>query len=51
MCGSGTVVRLAAEAGRVGIGADLDPLAVIMTRTACHSAWAKNLGERAEALA
>ncbi len=50
MCGSGTVVRLAAEAGRVGIGADLDPLAVIMTRTACHGAWAKNLGDRAEAV-
>lgn len=50
MCGSGTVVRLAAEHGRVGIGADLDPLAVIITRTACHPAWAKNLVERAEAV-
>jgi SAM-dependent methyltransferase len=50
MCGSGTVVRLAAETKRVGIGADLDPLAVIITRTACHGAWAKNLGARAEAL-
>jgi adenine-specific DNA methylase len=50
MCGSGTVVRLAAEAGRVGIGADLDPLAVIITRTACHASWAKDLGARAEAL-
>lgn len=50
MCGSGTVVRLAAEEGRVSIGADLDPLAVIITRTACHTAWANNLGDRAEAL-
>lgn len=51
MCGSGTVVRLAAEHKRVGLGADLDPLAVIITRTACHPAWAKNLVERAEAVA
>jgi SAM-dependent methyltransferase len=50
MCGSGTVVRLAAEHKRVGIGVDLDPLAVIITRTACHPAWAKNLVERAEAV-
>jgi ribosomal protein L11 methylase PrmA len=50
MCGSGTVVRLAAEQGRVGIGVDLDPLAVIITRTACHPAWAENLVERAEAV-
>jgi SAM-dependent methyltransferase len=48
MCGSGTVVRLAAEHKRVGVGVDLDPLAVIITRTACHPAWAKNLVERAE---
>jgi hypothetical protein len=51
MCGSGTVVRLAAEHERVGIGADLDPLAVIITRTACHPAWADELVERAEAVA
>lgn len=51
MCGSGTVVRLAAESTRVAIGVDLDPLAVIITRTACHGAWANNLAERAEALA
>lgn len=50
MCGSGTVVRTAAERKRVGIGADLDPLAVILTNTACHGAWAKKLCERAEAL-
>src|SRR5579864_6303952 len=51
MCGSGTVVRLAAECGRFAIGTDLDPLAVVITRTACHGAWAKNLGDRADALA
>jgi SAM-dependent methyltransferase len=50
MCGSGTVVRLAAEHGRVGIGVDLDPLAVKITRTACHPAWAAKLEERAEAV-
>src|SRR5437879_4143579 len=33
MCGSGTVVRLASDAERFGIGVDLDPLAVIITRT------------------
>lgn len=48
MCGSGTVVRLAAESKRAAIGVDLDPLAVIITRTACHGGWAKNLVERAE---
>lgn len=48
MCGSGTVVRLATESKRAAIGVDLDPLAVIITRTACHGARAKNLGERAE---
>src|SRR5262249_34112296 len=51
MCGSGTVVRLAADRERVAIGVDLDPLAVIITRTTCHSAWATNLQARAEALA
>jgi SAM-dependent methyltransferase len=50
MCGSGTVVRLAAEHGRVGIGVDLDPLAVKITRTACHPAWAQKLEARAEAV-
>jgi SAM-dependent methyltransferase len=51
MCGSGTVVRLAAEHKRRGIGADLDPLAVMITRTACHQVWANNLVQRAEELA
>jgi SAM-dependent methyltransferase len=50
MCGSGTVVRLASEAQRHGIGADLDPLAVMITRTACHGSWTKDLAGRAEAL-
>lgn len=50
MCGSGTVVRLAAESGRMAVGVDLDPLAVLITRTACHGAWAKNLAQRAEGL-
>jgi hypothetical protein len=43
-------VRLAAEHGRVGIGVDLDPLAVIITRTACHPTWATDLPARAEAV-
>src|SRR2546423_14341474 len=51
MCGSGTVVRLAAERERVGIGVDHDPLAVIITRTACHGSWASNLEARAQELA
>src|ERR1051326_7515397 len=50
MCGSGTVVRLAAEHGRAGIGVDLDPLAVRITRTACHPSWARDLEGRAEAV-
>jgi hypothetical protein len=32
MCGSGTVVRQAVEAGHFCVGRDLDPLAVLMTR-------------------
>jgi hypothetical protein len=50
MCGSGTVVRLAGEADRHAIGVDVDPLAVIITRTACHRSWTKNLATRAEAV-
>jgi DNA modification methylase len=50
MCGSGTVVRLAAEEGRFAIGADLDPLAVMITRTAAHGAWVDQLEERAAAV-
>ncbi len=51
MCGSGTVVRLAVESGRAAIGVDLDPLAVIITNSACHPGWASKLGERAEDVA
>ena len=32
MCGSGTVVRAAVEAGLRGVGRDVDPLAVLMAR-------------------
>ena len=32
MCGSGVVVRKAIDAGHVGIGLDIDPLAVLMTK-------------------
>jgi len=50
MCGSGTVIRVAADQGRHGIGLDLDPLAVLMTRTSCHPRWSDGLGERAREL-
>jgi hypothetical protein len=48
MCGSGTVVRVAADQGRRAIGADLDPLAVVMTRAACTPSWSAQLTQRAE---
>lgn len=51
MCGSGTVVRLAAGSKRAAIGVDHDPLAVIITRTACHGQWSAGLAERADELA
>jgi SAM-dependent methyltransferase len=47
MCGSGTVVRLAADAGCSAIGADLDPLAVMLTRTTTIGQWSNDLEERA----
>jgi SAM-dependent methyltransferase len=50
MCGSGTVVRQAAELSRRGIGADLDPLAVLITRTTCTPSWSTALRDRAEAV-
>jgi SAM-dependent methyltransferase len=50
MCGSGTVIRLAGEADRRAIGVDVDPLAVMITRTACHRSWTSNLAARAEAV-
>lgn len=49
MCGSGTVPRLAAESGRRAIASDLDPLAVLMTRTACKPQWSVGLSTRAAA--
>lgn len=48
MCGSGTVPRLAVEEGRRAIACDVDPLAVLITRTACKPEWSKGLLERAE---
>lgn len=48
MCGSGTVVRVAMDQDRKGIGADLDPLAVIITRATCMPDWSSDLHARAE---
>jgi DNA modification methylase len=48
MCGSGTVLQAAIEQGRAALGADLDPLAVIIARTTCKPDWAANLEARAE---
>ena len=48
MCGSGTVIRAAAEQGRKGIGADLDPLAVIITGSTCNPGWSRDLASRAD---
>lgn len=50
MCGSGTVVRLAAEQGRRSIGADLDPLAIFITRATCSPGWSLDLETRADDL-
>lgn len=50
MCGSGTVVRLAAEQGRRSIGADLDPLAILITRSTCSPGWSLDLETRADDL-
>lgn len=50
MCGSGTVLRLAVEEGRQAIGCDMDPLAVMIARTACKPSWSEDLEERAEEL-
>lgn len=48
MCGSGTVIRAAAEQGRKGIGADLDPLAVIIAGVSSTPRWSADLATRAE---
>lgn len=50
MCGSGTVPRVALAANRRAVAADVDPLAVLMTRTACTPGWAVNLAHRARVL-
>lgn len=43
MCGSGTVVKHAAEGGHHAIGFDLDPLAVLISRVACRRVRADSL--------
>jgi DNA methylase len=48
MCGSGTVVRVAAEQGRISIGTDVDPLAVLITRVAAQNLETANLEGRAK---
>jgi SAM-dependent methyltransferase len=50
MCGSGTVPRLAGEHGRRAIACDVDPLAVMIARTACKPAWSGGLARRAKVL-
>ncbi len=47
MCGSGTVPKLAALTERRAVACDFDPLAVMMTRTACKPHWVKDLTTRA----
>lgn len=48
MCGSGTVPRLATLENRKAVACDVDPLAVMITRTACKPGWSNGLGERAK---
>lgn len=50
MCGSGTVPRLAAQASRRAVACDVDPLAVMITRTSCRPSWSTGLGDRAREL-
>lgn len=47
MCGSGTVLSVAAERGHRAIGFDVDPLAVMMTRVATRSLDTSPLFEQA----
>jgi hypothetical protein len=47
MCGSGTVPQLASTVKRRAIACDIDPLAVLITRTACKPNWSNGLAERA----
>lgn len=49
MCGSGTVPRLALLEGRQALASDVDPLAVLITRTACKPSWSTDLAARARA--
>jgi DNA modification methylase len=50
MCGSGTVPRLALLERRKAIATDVDPLAVLITRTACKPTWSADLEARAKAV-
>jgi DNA modification methylase len=50
MCGSGTVPRLALFEQRQAVASDVDPLAVLITRTACKPIWSVDLRKRAMAL-
>ncbi|NNN36139.1 hypothetical protein HLK59_38420 [Streptomyces sp. S3(2020)] len=50
MCGSGTVLRAAVEAGHRARGFDMDPLAVLMSSVWTHSSSAAGLRGAAEAL-
>lgn len=50
MCGSGTVPQIAVQQGRSAIACDLDPLAVLITRTTCRRSLTFNLERRAERL-
>jgi hypothetical protein len=47
MCGSGTVPRLALLERRQAIASDVDPLAILITRTACKPSWSADLAIRA----
>lgn len=49
MCGSGTVLKHAVEAGHDAVGFDMDPLAVLMSRVACRGVRSRRVqlaGER-----
>ena len=50
MCGSGTVLRLASAEQRKAVGCDVDPLAVIITRSVCKPAWSDGLEDRARSV-
>lgn len=50
MCGSGTVLREALRYGHAGIGLDLDPLAVLISRVATHRLETSELLDKAHAI-